>query len=559
MNKKIEILETDLLIIGGGAAGLYSAITLGRVSDKKVIVVDKGNVKRSGCLAAGVNALNGYLNKGETKDSYVDYIKSEANGIVREDLSYTIGEKLNTVTNELENMGLSILKDEHGNYVSRGKRSIKINGENIKLILEREVKKYSNINILNYINIVDYVVLDNRVIGAVGFSIKEEKFYLIYSKATICTTGGASGIYKPNRVGNAKHKMWYSPFNTGAGYAMGIRAGAEMTSFELRFIALRLKDTIAPTGTIAQGIKAKQINKNGEEYVEKYGDKNTVNRLYSTVEESKKGNGPCYLKTIGIEKEMEFQLIKAYLNMAPSQSLKWIDNKKGPSKENVEIVGTEPYIVGGHGPSGYWVDINRKTTLNGLYAAGDVVGGSPKKYVTGALVEGEIASKNALKYINKVELAKLKEKEEKLAFEYMFKFLDKEESTLKINEIEEEMQEIMDKYAGGIGSNYEYSSNSLNLAEEYIDNLIRNSQELKALDNHELMFIFEVIDRLLISKVLIKHLKARKETRLRSYGEYIDYPNIDENYSKYINSIYKDGQVKIMYKDLIKRGDFYEH
>ena len=98
------------------------------------------------------------------------------------------------------------------------------------------------------------------VIGAYGFHVEENIFYVIYSKAVICTTGGASGLYKPNNPGFSKHKMWYSPFNTGAGYAMGIRAGAEMTSFEMRFIALRCKDTIAPTGTVAQGIGAKQVN-----------------------------------------------------------------------------------------------------------------------------------------------------------------------------------------------------------------------------------------------------------------------------------------------------------
>ncbi len=72
-----------------------------------------------------------------------------------------------------------------------------------------------------------------------------------------CATGGAAGLYKPNNPGFSRHKMWYPPFNTGAGYAMGIDAGAEMTTFEMRFIALRCKDTIAPTGTIAQGVGGK--------------------------------------------------------------------------------------------------------------------------------------------------------------------------------------------------------------------------------------------------------------------------------------------------------------
>lgn len=85
--------------------------------------------------------------------------------------------------------------------------------------------------------------------------------------------------------------------------------------------------------------------------------------------------------------------------MAPSQTLKWIESGKNPSEQNVEIEGTEPYIVGGHTASGYWIDTERRTTVKGLYAAGDVAGGAPQKYVTGALAEGEIAGLTVLKDI----------------------------------------------------------------------------------------------------------------------------------------------------------------
>lgn len=193
--------------------------------------------------------------------------------------------------------------------------------------------------------------------------------------------------------------MWYPPFNTGAGYAMGIRAGAEMTTLEMRFIALRCKDTIAPTGTIAQGVGAKQVNSKNEIYEDKYG-LTTSQRLYGTVKEKIDGRGPCYLRTEGITSSQDEELKKAYLNMAPSQTLKWIESGKNPSEQNVEIEGTEPYIVGGHTASGYWIDTNRETTIKGLYAAGDVAGGCPQKYVTGALVEGEIAALNAINTIN---------------------------------------------------------------------------------------------------------------------------------------------------------------
>lgn len=78
---------------------------------------------------------------------------------------------------------------------------------------------------------------------------------------------------------------------------------------------------------------------------------------------------------------------------------------ENPSEQNVEIEGTEPYIVGGHTASGYWVDTERETTIHGLYAAGDVAGGCPQKYVTGALVEGEIAANSIVQKLNEEQVA----------------------------------------------------------------------------------------------------------------------------------------------------------
>ena len=358
---KIERLKTDLLIIGGGTAGCYAAITAAQNASLKILVVEKANIKRSGCLAAGVNALNAYITEGRTPKDYVEYAKKDADGIVREDLLYTISERFNEVTAHLEKLGLVILKDKDGKYVTRGNRNIKINGENIKPILADAVKKLPNVTVLNHVNIFDFSVHSNKIDGAFGFGIENDTFYAIEAGAVIIATGGAAGLYRPNNPGFSRHKMWYPPFNTGAGYAMGIRHGAEMTTFEMRFIALRCKDTIAPTGTLAQGVGAKQVNSLGEVYETKYGI-STSERVYGTVTENLEGRGPCYLRTVGITPEQEESLLKAYLNMAPSQTIRWLENET-PSKANVEIEGTEPYIVGGHTASGYWVDTKRATTL----------------------------------------------------------------------------------------------------------------------------------------------------------------------------------------------------
>ncbi|MBU3100551.1 MULTISPECIES: adenylyl-sulfate reductase subunit alpha [Clostridium] len=559
MRLETKILETDVLIVGGGTAGCYAALTLSKKEDINIIVADKANIKRSGCLAAGVNAINAYINEGYTPEDFVDYVKKEAEGIVREDLVYSIAKNLNKVTKNMESIGLTILKDLDGKYVTRGKRSIKINGENIKPLLANEINLKTNINVLNKVNIIDYIIKDNIVIGAYGFHIEENTFYVIYSKAVICTTGGASGLYKPNNPGFSKHKMWYSPFNTGAGYAMGIRAGAEMTSFEMRFIALRCKDTIAPTGTVAQGIGARQVNASGDEYVKKYGKPLTTIRLFATVEENGKGLGPCYLKTKGISVGTQEELYKAYLNMAPAQTLKWIEDGVGPSKENLEIEGTEPYIVGGHAASGYWVDTKRSTTISGLYAAGDVAGGSPKKYVTGCFVEGEIAADAATEFIKNKKNKLIDDKEISAKVKLLETFLEKNDSLFSINGIEEAMQKVMDEYAGGISKNYVFNSSKLQIASKKIEELLVLSNDLRAKDMRELLQIYEVIDRLYVCKVLIVHLLARKETRWKCYGENADFKEKDENLLKYVNTIYKEGTVQVVFRNLVKRDEVYEH
>ena len=557
-----KIIHTDVLIIGGGTAGCYAALTLRSLSDASVVIAEKADIRRSGCLAAGVNALNAYITKGHTPQFYVDYAKKDAAGIVREDLLLTMSEGLNEVTKKLEDLGLVILKDEKGEYVARGTRNIKINGENIKTILADAVKKLDGVQVINHLNITDYIVRDNIIAGALGFDMRTGTAYEIRAKAVLCATGGAAGLYRPNNPGFSRHKMWYCPFNTGAGYAMGIRSGAEMTTFEMRFIALRCKDTIAPTGTIAQGVGAKQVNARGDVYEQKYG-LTTSQRLYGTVRETLDGNGPCYLRTEGITPAQDESLLKAYLNMAPSQTLKWIESGKLPSQQNVEIEGTEPYVVGGHTASGYWVDTNRRTTIRHLYAAGDVAGGCPQKYVTGALVEGEIAAKDMVRQ-GLSDVSGLDEAQEKaILAEKVAEYnaaLGETDSFFTVEQLEEAMQKVMDTYAGGIGSHYQYNEKQLALADEKIDQLMELAAHVGASDYHELLFVYELRERLTVCKVLIAHLRARKETRWHSFAENLDYPEQRADWLKYVNSrMDEDGQVHMIYRDLVPGGETYEH
>lgn len=557
-----KYLKTDILIIGGGTAGCYAAITAARQSpDVQILIVEKANIKRSGCLAAGVNALNAYITEGQTPSDYLEFVRWDAEKIIRDDLVLSMAERFNETASDLERMGLVIQRDENGKYAARGRQNIKINGENIKPLLAAEVQRYGNVRVLNHVNVTELLLDEGRVIGAAGFSVNEETAYVLSARAVIVATGGAAGLYRPNNPGFSRHKLWYPPFNTGAGYAMGIRAGAEMTSFEMRFVAQRCKDTIAPTGTIALGVGAKEVNALGEVFEDRYG-LSTSGRAYGASNEVREGRGPCYLRTEGITSEQDDDLLKAYLNMAPAQTLRWIESGKRPSVQNVEVEGTEPYIVGGHTGSGYWVDTGRRTTVPGLYAAGDVSGGAPKKFVTGALAEGSIAAETALSDLasgSPVPDALASERAESILTEYEARLLPPmSEPLYDLFALEEAMQKVMDEYAGGIRAGYRYNDDQLKLAQEKIAALSELAAGLHAADTDDLMRVYELIDRLTVAQTLLVHMRARKETRWPGFGIHTDHPEAGADGECYVNSRRLGNNTEVTRRPLVKEAR-YEH
>ncbi|MFW6035397.1 MAG: adenylyl-sulfate reductase subunit alpha [Halothermotrichaceae bacterium] len=609
----IEIIQTDLLIIGGGTAGCMAAVKASQKDPElDVLILEKAHIERSGCLAAGMNAINAYINPGETPESFVRYVRADAMGLVREDLVLSMAERLNEVVQEVESWGLPIEKDSGGNYVSRGRWNVKINGEKLKPIIADKVLE-SGARVVNRVVVTNLLVKDGKVEGAVGFGVRNGKFYIVQAEAVIIATGGAAGIYRPNNEGSSHHKMWYSPFNTGAGYAVGIRAGAEMTSFEMRFIALRTKDVIAPTGTLALGFGAAQVNARGERFMaEKYNHMGaegapTPLRVYGPTQEIKNGKGPVFMDTTHLSADDVIELKKSYLNMYPELVLSWAANDFDPAKEPIEIQGTEPYLVGGHTQSGYWIGADRQTTIAGLYAAGDVAGGAPYKFVSGCWAEGAIAAESAVDYINQLDgvsgqtgndSRQIADYEPYVTGDFYRQIVENlpgveltnkqdisdtgslfaEDSSFIINEIkrvysplsnndgvsaeemEERLQKIMDEYAGGVSRYYEMNESELKLALNKLKHLNSQVKYLKADNYHQLMNCHEVIDRIDIAKVLINHLLYREETRWPAYQSRVDYPNLDDRrWLKFVNSRMVDNRLEMLekpYKKLVS-GDRY--
>lgn len=537
-------LDTDILIIGGGAAGCMAAIEVKKLDPSiECVVMEKAHIERSGCLAMGLNAINAYLTPGETPETYVRYVKDEFLGIIREDLVYSIAKGLKESVKQVEELGLPIEKDQNGNYRNRGKRSIRIYGERLKPILAAAVYR-ANTKVLNRVVATNFIFDGERVRGAYGFGVRDGKFYVINARVVIVTTGGASRLYKPINKGDARNTTWYCPWNVGTGYAMGIRIGAEMTSFENRFIPLRVKDVNAPTGTIGQGSNIRQRNAHGEEYLEKrykhLGGRKCLSlyRLWATLQENIAGRGPCYLDTRCLSVEEEKKLKEAYLNMNPAIVLLWASNGHGPRQRPVEISGMEPVVIGGHCQAGYWIDVERRTTINGLFAAGDIAGGAPKKYVSGAWVEAKIAAKAAIEEVRGVELQRVNSKEVRKEKERVSSLMN-DKNGIPPAELEEAFHKVMDEYAGGATKNYELLESKLIIARKKLKELEGKLEFLSARNRHELVSCLELIDRFDVAKVLIEHLIYRRETRWPCYQSRIDFPERNDiNWLKFINSVY---------------------
>lgn len=97
-----------------------------------MLITERANIRRSGCLAADVNIINAYVVPGKASQDHVNYTRTDARGIVRGDLLLIMAEGLNHTTAELGSLGSTIPKGVRGQYATRGSRSVKIGDRNIK-------------------------------------------------------------------------------------------------------------------------------------------------------------------------------------------------------------------------------------------------------------------------------------------------------------------------------------------------------------------------------------------------------------------------------------------
>ena len=273
-----EVVETDVLILGGGMAGCgaaFEAAHWARTQGLRVVLVEKAALERSGAVAMGLSAINMYMgmrwDQNQPED-FVHYVRNDLMGLSREDLVYDIARHVDSSVHLFEEWGLPIFKDPDGKYKREGRWQIMIHGESYKPIVAEAAKTaVGEGNIYERI-FAARLLLDpddpSRIAGAIGFSVRENKVYVFKAKAVISSAGGATGIFRPHAHAEGLGRIWYAPWNTGSAYSLMIQAGAKMTQMEHRLVVARFKDGYGPVGMWFLLFKAVLKNAN-EELVEK--------------------------------------------------------------------------------------------------------------------------------------------------------------------------------------------------------------------------------------------------------------------------------------------------
>ena len=305
------VVETDLLIIGGGNAGCFVATEAALVDPNvRVTIMEKAEIMRSGACSAGMDAINTYIPEGKTPEDLVRWSRAQVGGgPLREDLALSNARELNESVDDLERWGLPILRDEQGRIRYRGKWDISIHGEQLKPIMAEKALE-SGADVYNRVTATALIMHEGRCTGAMGFGVRDGKFYIFRAKATVVSTGGAGTLYKSYTADSTDSgaQIWMCPYCVGTGYAIGFRQGAELTSLEQRWVATRTKDFCGPVDTISVGYGAPIINAHGERVMSRYehlgGDAAPrYIRANAPMEEWLAGRGPCYCDTTHLTPE----------------------------------------------------------------------------------------------------------------------------------------------------------------------------------------------------------------------------------------------------------------
>ena len=594
-------VETDVLVLGGGIAGCWAAISAAR-NGARVAIMEKADIRRSGSGGPGcdhwcnvpANPLS-RVDPDEWAIQEMEDLGDYSNGIgiqiqCREDFDTLLemeqmGGKIRDTDDEY--LGVEGRDDETKFMISprysakagygthddwrkpgfnppetRNNVVIRIWGNGFKPLLKKECKKlgvemYERVMATGLLN--ENGKQGGRVVGATGINVRTGEFLIVKAKAVIMSTGGGSGaLWFADMEHGGYDSSNASRNNSSGNIEMAWRAGAKLTMMEG-----------SSQSRIGTGLKHKWYTGGADASYENVSLVDANNKVLPTPTQGWADGGAMFSNNAAVRMdikkrieagEFELPLYGDFAGMKPEEAnATWnlMLTEESTTKIMVQTMTeagfdyTKDQIMNytymelqpndqyrtGRG-GGLLVDWDLKSSLDGLYAAGGSMF-SPSDHSYCAAT-GRYAGRKAAAYVKSVEPGAVCRKQIDAEKERVLAPA-KRSSGIEWKELHFGLNRVMQYYAGGYRSEHLFD-----LALEEIKRIEENAvPELYALDPHKLMRCLEDLSMIEHAKLAILTMKERRFTSPALGVQRLDYPNADpEDQGKYLLVYQEDGETK---------------
>ncbi|WP_019931807.1 fumarate reductase/succinate dehydrogenase flavoprotein subunit [Nocardia sp. BMG111209] len=522
-------LDCDVLVIGGGTAGTMAALTAAE-QGANVLLLEKAHVRHSGALAMGMDGVNNAVVPGKAEpEDYVAEITRANDGIVNQRTVYQTATRGFAMVQRLERYGVKFEKDAYGEYaVRRVHRSGSYvlpmpEGKDVKKALYRVLrqrKMRERIRIENRLMPVRVLTANGRAVGAAALHTRTGEFVAVGAKAVILATGACGRLGLP--ASGYLYGTYENPTNAGDGYAMAYHAGAELSGIECFQINPLIKDYNGPAcAYVANPFGGYQVNAQGERFVDS--DYWSGQMMAEVKREIESARGPIYLKVSHLPNET-LESLEGILHTTERPTRGTFHANRGHDyrTHDIEMHISEIGLCSGHSASGVWVDEHARTTVPGLYAAGDLAC-VPHNYMIGAFVYGDLAGAHAASTLAEVTAPEeLPADQLTAAHELIYRPLRHPDGPPQ-PQVEFKLRRFVNDYVAP-----PKTSTKLSLAIETFDRMRTEIADMGATTPHELMRCAEVTFIRDCAEMAARSSLTRTESRWGLYHERADLPQRDD-------------------------------
>jgi succinate dehydrogenase/fumarate reductase flavoprotein subunit/HEAT repeat protein len=544
-------IDCDVLVIGGGTAGTMAALTAAE-NGAQVLLLEKAHVRHSGALAMGMDGVNNAVIPGKAvPEDYVAEITRANDGIVNQRTIYQTATRGFAMVQRLERYGVKFEKDEHGEYaVRRVHRSGSYvlpmpEGKDIKKALYRVLRQKAmreKIRIENRLMPVRVLTSDlgersdgkstRRAVGAVALNSRTGEFVAVAAKAVILATGPCGRLGLP--ASGYLYGTYENPTNAGDGYSMAYHAGAELSGIECFQINPLIKDYNGPAcAYVANPFGGYQVNAAGERFVDSdYWSGQMMSEVKREIESAR---GPIYLKVSHLPDET-LTALENILHTTERPTRGTFHSNRGHDyrTHDIEMHISEIGLCGGHSASGVWVDEYARTTVAGLYAAGDLAC-VPHNYMIGAFVYGELAGQHAASTLADIAAPQsLPDDQVAAAHELIYRPLRNPDGPPQ-PQVEYKLRRFVNDYVAP-----PKTATKLSIAVQTFERMRDEVAGIGASTPHELMRAVEVSFIRDCAEMASRSSLTRTESRWGLYHDRSDLPERDDENWRYHLNLRKD-------------------